>query len=127
MSKTNCINCGAAKEWDAVKCPFCGTSYFDFTSIDFTKQEPVACQFAVPVTHNGKTYKGVMTMLAKPSLRSMDFEDEFACITGHYGEPLFHFTKSRSMNSRVEFQHIVAPDGSLCKLEVKEAQPNGNN
>lgn len=56
MSKTNCINCGAAKEWDAVKCPFCGTTYFDFTSIDFTKQEPVACQFAVPVTYDGKTY-----------------------------------------------------------------------
>ena len=126
MSKTNCINCGAAKEWDAVKCPFCGTTYFDFTSIDFTKQEPVACQFAVPVTHDGKTYKGVMTMLARPSFKSMEFEDEIAQITGHYGDPLFQIVQSRSVNSRVEFRHIVAPDGSLCKLEVKEAQLNGN-
>lgn len=126
MSKTNCINCGAAKEWDAVKCPFCGTSYFDFTSIDFTKQEPVACQFAVPVMRDGKTYKGIMTMLAKPSFCRMDFEDEIAQAVGRYGDPLFQITQSRSMNSCVEFRHIVAPDGSLCKLEVREAQSNGD-
>ena len=26
MSKTNCVNCGAAKDIDEIKCPFCGTS-----------------------------------------------------------------------------------------------------
>ena len=29
MSKTNCINCGAAKEVEEIKCPFCGTVYLD--------------------------------------------------------------------------------------------------
>lgn len=126
MSKTNCINCGAIKEWDAVKCPFCGTSYFDFTSIDFTKNEPVACQFAVPLEYKGKTVKGIMTMLARPSFDRTDFEDEIAYAVGRYGNPLFQITQSRSANSHIEFRHVVAPDGSLFKLEVKEAQLNDN-
>ena len=53
MSKTNCINCGAAKDTNEIKCPFCGTTYLDFTAIDFTKHEPVVCQFVLPFS--GKT------------------------------------------------------------------------
>lgn len=34
MSKTNCINCGAAKEASDMQCPFCGTKYADLTAID---------------------------------------------------------------------------------------------
>ena len=30
----NCINCGAPIESETIKCPYCGTSYFDFTDID---------------------------------------------------------------------------------------------
>ena len=120
MSKTNCINCGAAKEWNATKCPFCGTSYFDFTSIDFTKSAPVACQFAVPVKYGGKMYKGVMTMLAKPSFQDLEFQDEIAHVVDGHGTTLYQITQSRSANSHIEFQHIVAPDGSLFKLEIPE-------
>lgn len=34
MSKTNCINCGAAKEVSDLQCPFCGTKYADLTTFD---------------------------------------------------------------------------------------------
>ena len=34
MSKTNCINCGAAKEISDMQCPFCGTKYADFTTFN---------------------------------------------------------------------------------------------
>jgi hypothetical protein len=34
VSNRNCINCGAPIEIETVKCPYCGTSYFDFTDID---------------------------------------------------------------------------------------------
>ena len=40
--RTNCVNCGAAIDIDEQKCPFCGTSYFDLTDIDFTASDPVA-------------------------------------------------------------------------------------
>lgn len=40
MSKTNCINCGAAKEVSDLQCPFCGTKYADLTTFDiFHDQE----------------------------------------------------------------------------------------
>lgn len=34
MSNRNCINCGAVVDAEKAKCPFCGTSYFDFTDVD---------------------------------------------------------------------------------------------
>ena len=34
MSKTNCVNCGAAKEVSDLQCPFCGTKYADLTTLD---------------------------------------------------------------------------------------------
>ena len=41
MSKTNCVNCGHGKDPDAIKCPFCGTTYFDMTGIDVSGKTPV--------------------------------------------------------------------------------------
>lgn len=48
MSKTNCINCGAAKEVEEIKCPFCGTVYLDMTNIDFSGRTPVILKFIDP-------------------------------------------------------------------------------
>ena len=40
MSKTNCVNCGAAKEVSDLQCPFCGTKYADLSTFDiFHDQE----------------------------------------------------------------------------------------
>jgi len=44
MSKTNCINCGAAKEVSDLQCPFCGTRYADFTVLDPMSDEPIYIQ-----------------------------------------------------------------------------------
>lgn len=45
MSMTNCVNCGSAKDIDAKVCPFCGTSYFDFTDIDLDQRHPCIVRF----------------------------------------------------------------------------------
>ena len=45
MSMTNCVNCGSAKEAEAKVCPFCGTSYFDFTDIDLDQRHPCVVRF----------------------------------------------------------------------------------
>lgn len=50
MSKTNCINCGAAKEVSDLQCPFCGTRYTDLTVFDPFSDEPIYIQ----LKHNGK-------------------------------------------------------------------------
>lgn len=62
MSKTNCVNCGAAKDVDEIKCPFCGTTYLDLTAIDFSSNAPVVCDFVMPYS------KDVLQMVAIPRL-----------------------------------------------------------
>lgn len=54
MSRTNCINCGAAKEVSDLQCPFCGTKYVDLTTIDMI----------TPGT--GKIYVQIMNRKGKP-------------------------------------------------------------
>lgn len=68
MSKTNCINCGAAKDTSEIKCPFCGTTYLDLTAIDFSSGDPVVCQFVLPnnIRIGDSDGRVIMSMLAVP-------------------------------------------------------------
>ena len=69
MSKTNCVNCGAAKDIDALRCPFCGTTYLDLTAIDFESGKPVVCQFVLPYSD-----RSVVSMVAIPVLEEFGME-----------------------------------------------------
>ena len=44
MSKTNCVNCGAAKEVSDLQCPFCGTKYTDISSLELFSNKPLFLQ-----------------------------------------------------------------------------------
>ena len=50
MSKTNCVNCGHGKDPDQIKCPFCGTTYLDFTSVDLDGRTPCILSVKLPGT-----------------------------------------------------------------------------
>lgn len=62
MSKTNCINCGAAKEVTEIKCPFCGTVYLDMTTIDFFGHTPVILKLQGPGKSKPVIVKAIPTM-----------------------------------------------------------------
>lgn len=62
MIKTNCINCGAAKEVTEIKCPFCGTVYLDMTTIDFFNHTPVILKFTDPSRKKATVIKAIPTM-----------------------------------------------------------------
>lgn len=62
MSKTNCINCGAAKEVTEIKCPFCGTVYLDMTTIDFFHHTPVILKFVDPSRKKAAIVKAIPAM-----------------------------------------------------------------
>jgi hypothetical protein len=66
MSKTNCINCGAAKEVSDLQCPFCGTRYVDMTVLDPFTDKPIYIQFR----KNGK----IITAKAYVSNSKLMFE-----------------------------------------------------
>lgn len=122
MSKTNCINCGAAKDTDEIKCPFCGTTYLDLTSIDFASGDPVVCQFVLPsnITIGGSKARAVMSMLARPRLETMSVETNNTSVYSGWGNPVATFTTGYDINVGVSFQPIAREDKTLFTLRALE-------
>lgn len=123
MSKTNCINCGAAKDTNEIKCPFCGTTYLDLTAIDFSSDDPVVCQFVLPdnIRIGNSNAKAVMSMLARPCLEDMSMEANTTNIYGGWdSNPIAIVTNGYDVNIGVSFKPIEGKDKSLFTLTALE-------
>lgn len=124
MSKTNCINCGAAKDTSEIKCPFCGTTYIDMTAIDFSSDDPVVCQFVLPnnITINNSKGRVVMSMLARPRLDRIDVSDNRTyCYGGHGMSPLCSFSTGIDIDVGVSFTPVAkGTRKEICELRVLE-------
>lgn len=129
MSKTNCINCGAAKDIDEIKCPFCGTTYLDLTAIDFSSDDPVVCQFVLPydssvVYKNGdicRRGKSIISMLAIPRLNSITAEPNTCEIYGYGNRPIGYVNTGWDVNFAVEFKPVARQsDNTLISLRVEQ-------
>ena len=109
MSKTNCINCGAAKDTDEIKCPFCGTTYLDLTAIDFDSGKPVVCQFVLPsdVRIGDSDKRVVMSMLAVPQLDEISQTANRVDIFGGSGK-FASFVDSYDVNVGVSFRPVIS-------------------
>lgn len=65
MKTVNCPNCGAVVKADKNECPYCRTSYYDFTNIDMKKpaflklkqDDRVAVVKAVPTSATVRMYQ----------------------------------------------------------------------
>lgn len=109
MSKTNCINCGAAKDTEDIKCPFCGTTYIDMTAIDFASGDPVACQFVLPtnIRIGNSDRRVIMSMLAMPQLEEISQTANRVDIYGGGGR-IGSFVDSWDINVGVSFKPLIA-------------------
>ena len=118
MSKTNCINCGAAKDTSELKCPFCGTTYLDFTAIDFTSHEPVVCEFVLP----GLDKRIVMSMLAIPDLCEIKQErSDITVLGGFNNSPIAYLTDNYTVNVGINFKPVIKPGSNqLMSLHIEE-------
>lgn len=122
MSKTNCINCGAAKDTSEIKCPFCGTTYLDLTAIDFSSDDPVVCQFVLPnnVRLGDSDGRVIMSMLAMPVLEeittqanTVDFCVDGCCVSS--------FVTGYDINIGVSFKPVSSRKGKeLVTLEYQK-------
>lgn len=122
MSKTNCINCGAAKDTSEIKCPFCGTTYLDLTAIDFASGDPVVCQFVLPnnVRIGNSDGRVIMSMLAVPQLDEISQTANTIDITGCGGRRISSITTGYNINVGVSFRPIERRDKSIITLCVEE-------
>ena len=89
MSKTNCVNCGHGKDPGEIKCPFCGTTYFDMTGIDITMDEPVVLMLKDPRSGN------ILQLLAHPNRFNVEFgfDEPVICNVGFFGNKAQVFTQ----------------------------------
>ena len=115
MSKTNCVNCGSAKDIDALKCPFCGTTYLDFTAIDFDSDAPVVCSFVLPWVKE----KTIMQMVAIPHLDAITAEPTFCT---YHGDGLrLSMEDSMEVNVGVSFRPVMR-NGALFSIRKGEQE-----
>lgn len=122
MSKTNCVNCGAAKDTSEIKCPFCGTTYLDLTAIDFASGDPVVCQFVLPnnIRLGDSDGRVIMSMLAVPQLEEISQTANTIDIMGYGGRRISSFTTGYDINVGVSFRPIECRDKSVITLRVEE-------
>lgn len=114
MSKTNCINCGAAKDMSDIKCPFCGTSYVDLTALDLDKHEKVALVFKAP----GGKY--TVSMLARPRLESIDVQYHSQNIYADKGAFIAKFQDYATADVAITFQSVHQENNVLYKVQYNE-------
>lgn len=99
MSKTNCINCGAAKEVTEIKCPFCGTVYLDMTTIDFYGSTPVILKFL-------DWKKQVTIIKAIPTLGSVTIAPNTIDVSGLDGRRTFLHSAEPDIDIDISFRGI---------------------
>ena len=97
MSKTNCVNCGSAKEVTEIVCPFCGTAYFDMADIDLDGRTPCILRLKMPGTNN------LFLMKAIPHMASITFTPHTMEITGLNDSYSRYITGSIDREVKLEF------------------------
>ena len=109
---TNCVNCGAPIDSDAEKYPYCGTSYFDLTAIDFTRHEPIALRLRLPNGRHGFTQ---IAMLAMPEMDTITYEPQYLYADG------LRYCTGYDANMAINFRAVVGKSGDLFHVwEVKK-------
>lgn len=112
MSKTNCVNCGSAKDTSEIKCPFCGTTYLDFTAIDFSSNDPVVCQFVLPYSN-----RTVMSMVAMPVLEEISMRSSSIDITSLDDMTHRYLPSVPDINIDISFKPLAQRNGVLYSLK----------
>lgn len=114
MSKTNCINCGSAKDTSEIRCPFCGTTYLDFTAIDFSSEDPVVCQFVLPYLN-----RQILSMVAIPQLNNITCTSSNIIFTDGLSSYSRCITDSYDMDVGISFKPLIRKDGSIFSIKTE--------
>ena len=114
MRRRNCPNCGAPYEIDKNKCPFCDTSYYDMSAIDFESGEP----FYLKIRTNMNGQQVYITQLVKPRLDTIEMSTETTDCYSSFGKVL-SYTSNRSLTTNISFAGIPDKNGNLMTMTVE--------
>lgn len=114
MNKRNCPNCGAPYDMELNKCPYCGTSYYDLSSLDFTNNEP----FYMKIKINNNGHIAYVTQLVRPVLKDILITDESVYAYDGRGTRLYN-VRGSSITTNVEFEALRDVNKNECvRIEV---------
>jgi hypothetical protein len=116
MSNRNCPNCGAPYEINLNKCPFCGTSYYDLSALDFTSSEPFYLKIKTEM--NGMPCYITQLVRARADM-SIEFGSETEDVYGVFGNRMYTYTRGRTMTTNITFDAVTSTDHkNLCTIEI---------
>ena len=107
MNNRNCPNCGAPYQIDLNQCPYCGTSYFDMSAIDFTNGEPFYLKFKV----NMGGRECYITQLVRPRIESMEFSSDSVEARDVMGNRVCSFVQRQTVTTNISFESIPDKKG----------------
>lgn len=106
MKDLNCPNCGAPVNLETNKCPYCNTSYFDFSNINIDENEPFFLRIK-----KGDIY---ITSLVKAKNTDVKFITESTnCYGGMGNTKVYSVTTSTSVELNIEFESVAQENGAL--------------
>ena len=114
----NCINCGAVIEYGISKCPYCNTSYFDFTCIDFDGDNPVVLKLKI----NGMIFE----TLAIPTMGNVEISCDETYSYSRHGEKLSSVCTGCNVNTDIKFKSVKRFNSSTTYTITKEDEYNVN-
>jgi hypothetical protein len=116
MRNRNCPNCGAPYDVDYNKCPYCGTSYYDLSALDFTAHEP----FYLKIKTEMNGMPCYITQLVRPRTdMSIEFSSDTVDAYDLCGSRICSFTRSNTITTNISFEAVTsAKHKNLCTIEV---------
>lgn len=108
----NCPNCGAPYDVSLNKCPYCGTSYFDMSAIDFENGEP----FYLKIKINDI----IITQLVRPVLNDIIVEHENTYIIGRNGTTIAAYNKGSRTITNINFKAIPDKKNNNTLVMIKK-------
>ena len=114
MKGRNCPNCGAIYEIDKNKCPYCGTSYYDMSAVDFESGEP----FYLKIRTNINGQQVCITQLVKPILNTIAMStDTVDCYANN--AKITSYISNKSLTTNISFIGIADQNGNLMTMTVE--------
>ena len=108
----NCPNCGAPYDVSLNKCPYCGTSYFDMSAIDFKDREPFYLKI--------KVNDIIITQLVRPILNDIVIEHENTYITGRNGTTIAAYNTGLRTITNINFEAIPDKKNNNTLVMIKK-------
>ena len=110
--RTNCPNCGAILEIGEVKCPYCGTTYYDLSAIDFDSNEPIFLTI--------KKDNMLITQKVKPQTLSFETSCDEVFATDSKGHRLMALKRNMTLDTNIMFTAIPDEHNNLMVVRKNE-------